>query len=98
MLKEIKIADIKIGKRHRKDMGDLNVLADSIRRLGLLQPIGVTEDFKLVFGERRLRAQRDILKRSKGRESPLTSSMLIASSRANMPKTRSVKTSLPPNE
>ena len=56
MLKTIKIADIKIGKRHRKDMGDLTSLADSIRHDGLLQPIGVTDKFRLVFGERRLRA------------------------------------------
>jgi len=28
MLKTLKIADIKIGKRHRKDMGDLTSLAD----------------------------------------------------------------------
>ena len=63
MLKKLKIADIEIGKRHRKDMGDLTALADSIRRLGLLQPIGVTEDLNLVFGERRLRATRDILKK-----------------------------------
>ena len=53
MLKTLKIADIKIGKRHRRDMGDLASLADSIRRLGLLQPIGVTDKFRLVFGERR---------------------------------------------
>jgi hypothetical protein len=32
-------------------MGDLNALVDSIRRLKLLQPIGVTEDLTLVFGE-----------------------------------------------
>lgn len=63
MLKHIKIADIKVGKRHRKDMGDLHVLAASIKEEGLLQPIGVTSDMKLVFGERRLRAQRDILKK-----------------------------------
>ena len=63
MLKKLKIADIKIGKRRRRDMGDLAPLADSIRQLGLLQPIGVTEDSRLVFGERRLRAQRDILKK-----------------------------------
>jgi ParB-like chromosome segregation protein Spo0J len=56
MLKELKIADIKVGNRHRKDMGDLTSLADSIREEGLLQPIGVTEKFELVFGERRLRA------------------------------------------
>src|SRR6516225_6001493 len=63
MLKEIKIAAIKVGHRHRKDMGDLTSLADSIRQEGLLQPIGVTDRLELVFGERRIRAARDILKK-----------------------------------
>jgi hypothetical protein len=36
MLKEIKIASIKVGSRHRRDMGDLSSLADSIRQEGLL--------------------------------------------------------------
>jgi hypothetical protein len=62
MLREIKIADIKVGSRHRKDMGDLRTLADSIRQQGMLQPIGVTDQLELVFGERRLRAVRDIPK------------------------------------
>ena len=55
------ISSIKIGDRHRKDMGDLQTLADSIRAQGLLQPIGITTENELVFGERRLRACRDIL-------------------------------------
>lgn len=63
MLQELKIADIKVGNRYRKDMGDLTSLAESIREEGLLQPIGVTEKLELVFGERRLRAHKDILKR-----------------------------------
>lgn len=63
MLKELKISDIKVGSRHRKEMGDLTSLADSIRQEGLLQPIGVTEKLELVFGERRLRATRDIIKK-----------------------------------
>ena len=63
MLKEIKITDIKVGQRHRRDMGDLAGLAESIRQEGLLQPIGVTDRLELVFGERRLLAYRDILKR-----------------------------------
>jgi DNA modification methylase len=62
MLKEIRIADIKVGSRHRQDMGDLSSLAESIRNEGMLQPIGVTESLELVFGERRLRATGDILK------------------------------------
>src|SRR6516165_11111989 len=63
MLKEIKIAAIKVGQRHRRDMGDLTSLADSIRQEGLLQPIGVTDRLELVFGERRIRAVRNILKK-----------------------------------
>jgi hypothetical protein len=63
MLKELKIADIVVGDRHRRDMGDLTTLADSIRQEGLLQPIGVTDRLELVFGERRIRAVRDILKK-----------------------------------
>ena len=57
----MKISDIKIGERHRKDMGDLAALAESIKTEGLLQPVGVTEDNELVFGLRRLTACRDIL-------------------------------------
>lgn len=55
------IAKIKMGERHRKDLGDINGLAESIREMGMLQPIGITEDKVLVFGERRLVACRDIL-------------------------------------
>jgi ParB-like chromosome segregation protein Spo0J len=62
-LKEIKIDAIRVGRRHRRDMGDLAGLADSIRQEGLLQPVGVTDRLELVFGERRLLACRDILKR-----------------------------------
>lgn len=61
MPKNLKITAIKVGHRHRRDMGDLQELARSIRDEGLLQPIGVTQDKELVFGERRLRACRDIL-------------------------------------
>jgi ParB-like chromosome segregation protein Spo0J len=57
----LEIADIRIGRRHRKDHGDLQLLADSIALVGLLQPIGISEDRELVFGERRLLACRDIL-------------------------------------
>jgi hypothetical protein len=47
MLKSIPISAIKVGTRHRKDMGDLKSLAESIRLEGLLQPIGVTEKMEL---------------------------------------------------
>ena len=59
---KVSIEQVTIGDRHRKDLGDLESLAESIKTLGLLQPIGVTEDNRLVFGERRMLACRDILK------------------------------------
>jgi ParB family chromosome partitioning protein len=52
----MRVADIRVGKRHRKDMGDVAGLAASMADLGLLQAIVVTSDRKLIAGERRLRA------------------------------------------
>lgn len=52
----VSIGDIKIGLRHRKDMGNLQEFADSIAEIGLLQPIGITPDQGLVFGHRRVEA------------------------------------------
>jgi N6-adenosine-specific RNA methylase IME4 len=47
---------ITVGKRHRRDMGDIDGLAASIADLGLLEPIVVCPDGMLIAGERRLRA------------------------------------------
>jgi len=43
-------------ERQRSELEDIDVLADSIRRLGLIHPLVVTRDFTLVSGERRLTA------------------------------------------
>ena len=61
---EVNVNDIKVGDRIRKDIGDLEDLIQTIEHVGLLQPIGITPDYKLVFGERRLRVYRDVLNRS----------------------------------
>lgn len=53
---KVKCNKIKIGERVRKDLGDIDSLADNIKELGLLQPIGITKDNELVFGGRRLAA------------------------------------------
>lgn len=45
---------IVVGERHRHDLGDIDALAASIQRVGLLQPITVTPDMVLVCGCRRL--------------------------------------------
>jgi ParB-like chromosome segregation protein Spo0J len=50
------IDQIIIGKRHRKDMGDIAWLAGSIEDLGLLHPPVVRSDGTLIVGERRLGA------------------------------------------
>jgi N6-adenosine-specific RNA methylase IME4 len=55
-VKLVPVKNIKVGHRHRVDCGDLESLAASIEAEGLLQPIGIREDLRLVFGERRLRA------------------------------------------
>lgn len=47
---------IKTEGRFRKDFGDIPALAESIKELGLLQPIGIDSGYRLVFGERRLKA------------------------------------------
>jgi ParB family chromosome partitioning protein len=45
---------IQRSERHRKDMGDIEALACSIRDVGLLHPIVVTSKGHLVAGARRL--------------------------------------------
>ncbi len=61
--KQVKIEDIQVGRRYRRDVGDLKPLASSIRKVGLLHPIVVDEDnLKLIAGYRRLKACQDVLK------------------------------------
>lgn len=59
---KVQISDIIVKDRYRQDHGDLGPLAESIKEIGLLQPIGITEDNVLVFGERRLLACEMVLK------------------------------------
>jgi hypothetical protein len=56
VIKKIAITDIRIGKRARKDLGDLSSLQQSINDLGLLHPIVVDSTYKLIVGRRRLAA------------------------------------------
>lgn len=54
----VSVDEIKVGKRIRQDLGDVESLAKSIADLGLLYPIMVTPDCQLVDGRRRLAAIR----------------------------------------
>jgi N6-adenosine-specific RNA methylase IME4 len=53
---QLAIASIRISKRHRRDLGDIDELAQSIQEIGLLQPIVVTPAGTLIAGGRRLKA------------------------------------------
>lgn len=50
------IDTIKIGARHRKDLGDIAALAESICDVGLLHPPVITPDGRLIAGARRIAA------------------------------------------
>lgn len=39
---ERSVASLQVGARHRHDLGDIDALAASIERVGLLQPITIT--------------------------------------------------------
>lgn len=52
----LSIDQIRVGPRHRKEMGDIPGLAASIKQLGLLQPIPLRPDYQLIAGQRRLEA------------------------------------------
>lgn len=53
-----------VGARHRKDLGNLNELMESIDKLGLLQPITITPEGVLICGWRRLEAVRRLGRRT----------------------------------
>ena len=56
----IPIEDIKVKKRVRKEMGDINALADSLKHFGQISPIVITKNNVLVAGGRRLEAARSL--------------------------------------
>ena len=52
----VSIKDIKVKRRVRKDLGNLENLKDSLRTYGLLNPITLNSRYELIAGERRLTA------------------------------------------
>lgn len=57
---DLNIAQVNVGDRVRKDFGDIDELCNSIKAVGLIQPIVLTHDLCLIAGERRLRALKRI--------------------------------------
>ena len=56
----VKIEEIKIGNRFRKDLGELEELKKSIQEIGLLHPVVIDENNNLVAGLRRIRAFKEL--------------------------------------
>ncbi len=54
------IEAIAVGRRFRRDLGDIDTLAESIGDVGLLNPLTVTPGSKLIAGARRLAALRQL--------------------------------------
>src|SRR5215469_9694433 len=59
-MKELAIKEIRVRGRFRKNLGDINALAASIDEVGLLHPIVVRPDGRLIAGERRLAACKEL--------------------------------------
>ena len=55
-IKNIPVDEIVIEERFRKDLGNLEALKESILTVGLLQPIGIDSNNRLLFGGRRTEA------------------------------------------
>ena len=56
----VAIGEIIVADRLREEYGDVSALAESIRAHGLLHPITVDQDNRLIAGERRLRAMKQL--------------------------------------
>ena len=55
-IKPIPIEHIVVGVRFREELGDIESLSESIKNEGLINPITVDQDYKLLAGGRRLEA------------------------------------------
>jgi DNA modification methylase len=53
---EVAISQIRIKGRYRKDLGDIQALASSMNIVGLLQPVVLDSENRLVAGQRRIEA------------------------------------------
>jgi ParB family chromosome partitioning protein len=58
--KPVAIHDIVVGDRYRKDLGDLEPLKQSITELGLLHPVVIDGERRLLVGGRRLEASKQL--------------------------------------
>lgn len=57
---QVRVDEIKVKHRIRRDLGDLTQLSESIRTHGLLNPIVINERKELIAGERRLESVKNL--------------------------------------
>lgn len=57
---KVKVTDIKLTERIRKQVGDISGLKESIRNVGLLNPVLIDMDSQLISGLRRLEAVKQL--------------------------------------
>jgi ParB-like chromosome segregation protein Spo0J len=57
-LEWVRIDRIKVGPRLRKAVGNLTPIIDAIREVRFVDPIVLTQDYKLIYGYRRIEAHK----------------------------------------
>jgi len=60
ILKQVKVEDVIIRKRVRKNLGDLSALIKSLHTHGLIHPIIINKQYELIAGHRRLEAAKQL--------------------------------------
>jgi len=59
-IEKVPVEKISIHDRIREEYGDMETLKSSIRKYGLLNPIIIDSEYRLIAGGRRLKAVRDL--------------------------------------
>lgn len=60
MFKQVKVDEVILKKRVRKNLGDLSALIKSLNTYGLIHPIVINKKLELIAGHRRLEAARQL--------------------------------------
>jgi ParB family chromosome partitioning protein len=57
---QVPVDDIIVRKRMRRDLGDIDALAESLKHYGQISPIVITQKNMLIAGQRRLEAAKSL--------------------------------------
>lgn len=84
---EIDISAIRVGQRPRKGIGDIGALAVNIAEVGLLHPVVVTRDMRLIAGGAHVRTAPRLNERASSRRGLTRSATALASPSSARPRT-----------